>query len=200
MLVNSENLIKYGILIPNGKGTPAQVGYDLTLKDVTQIQGGIIRKDTSIIEDYTKVLKTTQKHYKGRFVEDIQGWKLMPGIYSLTFDQGVDLGIKEIVTPLYEHPLVLDPKINGNIAKSEFKQFTGFVRHRSSILRCGAYITSGVFDPGFKCDEIGATLFVTNPNGIVIEEGARVAQFLAIENQITYDTYNGQYQGDKDKK
>jgi len=97
------------------------------------------------------------------------GWYLSPGVYSLTFHQGVKLDNKHTV----------------------------FIRHRSSILRSGSLITSGAFDPGFQCEEIGATLFVYQP--ITIEEGARVAQILVFENHEA-EKYNGNFQGDKDLK
>jgi len=97
-------------------------------------------------------------------------WLLTSGnVYSLTFHQGIKLDNKHCA----------------------------FIRHRSSVLRCGAIITSGVFDPSFQCDEIGATMFVSNL--MKIEEGARLAQILIFENYHA-ESYKGQYQGGKDKK
>lgn len=94
---------------------------------------------------------------------------LAPGSYSLTFEQGVKLPTNK----------------------------TAFIRHRSSILRCGAIITSGVYDPGFEVDEMGAVLIATQP--ITIEKGARVAQIIIFDNNEA-DAYDGQWQGTKDVK
>jgi deoxycytidine triphosphate deaminase len=91
------------------------------------------------------------------------------GVYSLTFDQGIKLPSNR----------------------------TAFIRHRSSILRCGSFITSGVYDPGFEVDEMGAVLFVEED--LFIEKGARVAQVIVFENN-TAELYNGQWQGSKDLK
>lgn len=92
------------------------------------------------------------------------------GVYSLTFHQGIRLPNDK----------------------------TGEVRSRSSLLRCGAFIGNSIFDPGFECDEIGATLFVMN-NNIKIGIKARIAQFIIHENHWT-EKYDGQYQQDKDLK
>lgn len=136
---------------------------------------------------YDLTLKSVSKIIGGEitkhksFIEDYiliepinNSWSLSNGVYSLTFHQGVDLTPKNC------------------------RQFTGFVRHRSSILRCGSLITSGIFDSGFICDNIGATLFVFND--IKIEQESRIAQFYVIENEPTKNLYNGNYQGNKDLK
>lgn len=94
---------------------------------------------------------------------------LEPGAYSLTFEQGVKLDTHH----------------------------TAFIRHRSSILRCGGIITSGVYDPGFEVDEMGAVLIASKQ--LAIERGARVAQIVIMEN-YSADAYNGQWQGTKDLK
>jgi len=96
-------------------------------------------------------------------------FELQPGTYSLTFEQGI--------------------KLDAN--------HTAFIRHRSSVLRCGGIITSGVYDPGFEVDEMGGVLLATQP--IDIELGARVAQVIIFENS-TAELYDGQWQKDKDVK
>jgi len=96
-------------------------------------------------------------------------WHLRAGkVYSLTFDQHIKL--------------------------DEFH--SAFIKHKSSLLRAGAFITSGVFDPGFE-SQIGATMFVFN--NITIEKGALLAQVIIHENYPT-EKYNGNYQKDKDLK
>lgn len=156
MLLNAENILKF--LKPNGMGKKAQVGFDLTLKSISKINGGRIGVTDNNIMRYEEVVENTDGSIY-----------LEPGVYSLTFHQSI--------------------KLDGNHA--------GFVVHRSSLQRVGAIISSGVFDPGFECEEIGATMFLHNR--VIIEKGARVAQLLIHECQES-ELYNGSYQGKKDLK
>ena len=160
MLLNADQVAE--LLQTNEKGAKAQVGYDLTLKHVTKVQGGIVMKDKTIVNDYLDVTPIVNGY--GQFV-----YHLEPGVYSLTFEQGCKLD----------------------------STHTAFVRHRSSILRCGGIITSGVYDPGFEVEEMGAVLVASEK--IVIEKGARVAQIIMMENN-TAELYDGQWQGTKDVK
>ena len=160
MLLNASEVEL--LLQTNNKGAKAQVGYDLTLKEVKQINGGIVMADKTIVDEYTEIMPT--KNANGKLI-----YKLEPGTYSITFEQGVELHATR----------------------------TAFIRHRSSILRCGGMITSGIFDPGFKVDEMGAVLIATKP--IIIERGARVAQIYIFENNPA-ELYAGQWSGKKDYK
>jgi deoxycytidine triphosphate deaminase len=160
MLLNASEVEL--LLQTNNKGAKAQVGYDLTLKEVKQINGGIVMADKTIVDDYTEIMPT--KNTNGKLI-----YKLEPGTYSITFEQGVKLPTNR----------------------------TAFVRHRSSVLRCGGIITSGVYDPGFAVDEMGGVLIATK--SIIIEKGARIAQIIMFENQES-EAYDGQFQGNKDIK
>jgi len=150
------------LLITNDKGAKAQVGYDLTVKAVKKISGGVIMSDKTHVEEYAEV--TPMKNANDKLI-----YKLDPGTYSLTFEQGIKLPTNK----------------------------AAFIRHRSSVLRCGGIITSGVYDPGFEVDEMGGVLIATQP--IIIEKGARCAQIIVFE---TYEAeaYNGQWAGAKDYK
>lgn len=160
MLNNADQVEQ--LLQTNGKGAKAQVGYDLTLKEVKKIKGGYVSATSTTVNPYqeatTETIDGSREHYV-----------LEPGTYSLTFEQGVKLPSNK----------------------------TAFIRHRSSILRCGGIITSGVYDPGFEVDEMGAVLIATQP--ITIEKGARVAQIIIFDNSEA-ELYNGQWQGTKDVK
>jgi deoxycytidine triphosphate deaminase len=160
MLLNADQVTE--LLTTNGKGAKAQVGYDLTVKEIKSVNGGIVLADKTVVDDYTEMLPF--KNANGRFV-----FKLDPGTYSLTFEQGCKLDNKH----------------------------TAFIRHRSSILRCGGIITSGVYDPSFYVDEMGGILIATKP--IMIEKGARVAQLIIFENHEA-EAYNGQFLGKNDIK
>lgn len=159
MLNNADQVEQ--LLQTNGKGAKAQVGYDLTLKEVKQIKGGSVLTDRTIVADYGE-LHTYDKAGRTVYILD-------PGSYSLTFEQGIKLPSNK----------------------------TAFIRHRSSILRCGATITSGVYDPGFEVGEMGGVLIATQR--ITIEKGARVAQIVIFDNSEA-ELYDGQFQGTKDVK
>lgn len=150
------------LLQTNNKGSRAQVGYDLTLKSIKKVSGGVVMQDKTSVADYSEVNPSVNAD--GKFI-----FKLEPGTYSLTFEQGC--------------------KLPNNM--------TAFIRHRSSMLRCGAIITSGVYDPGFEVDEMGGVMIVTE--SMIVEKGARVAQIIMFENNEA-ELYNGQWQGNKDLK
>lgn len=164
MLLNANSIESF-IRLNGPHGKKAQVGIDLSIRNITQITGGAILRTEAKIDNY----KELQIEVFDEGDKMAKGWRLMPGVYSLTFNESVKLDTKH----------------------------TAFVRHRSSVLRCGSIITSGVFDPGFECDFIGATMFVFNQ--IDIEINSRLAQLLIMESEET-TPYNGNYQGDKDKK
>ena len=160
MLFNAEQVESF--LNTRGLGAKAQVGYDLTLKEVKHVNGGMVLADKTLVEDYTLVTPTLSA--TGKLL-----YHLQPDTYSITFEQGC--------------------KLTTNT--------TAFIRHRSSVLRCGGIITSGVYDPAFEVDEMGGVLIATKP--IVIEKGARVAQIIMFENSEA-QAYDGQWKGSLDKK
>ncbi len=160
MLLNSHQVTEH--LETNNLGSKAQVGYDLTIKAVKKVHGGMVLKDKTLVEEYEEVPPTLTA--TGKYV-----FHLKPGSYSITFDQGCKLPADK----------------------------TAFIRHRSSMLRCGAIITSGVYDPGFEVDEMGGVMIASET--MVIEKGARVAQIIMMENTPA-DLYDGQFQGTKDVK
>lgn len=95
-----------------------------------------------------------------------EGWLLSPGFYSLTFSNGINIP----------------------------EDVTCFIKQRSSILRNGCTIESSIYDPNFKCDNLGAFLKVNK--SIFIEYQARVASIFAYNNTKVPNhlLYNGQYQ------
>ena len=69
---------------------------------------------------------------------------------------------------------------------------------RSSLVRSGAIVESGQFDAGFCTDKAGCFLIVHR--GIYIEKGARIAQAIVHESDVVTNTYDGQFQNDKQRK
>lgn len=157
MLLNSNHLSLY--LKESEYSKKNQVGIDLSVKKIEKILGGVrIFKEKTVAspEDFHEIP-----------LMDIEGrkmWRLEPGSYALTFNEGVHIP----------------------------PHATGFIQSRSSIYRGGAIISSPVWDPGFETEEMGTTMIVTEV--IMIEENARVAQFFMHENYTPDSLYNGQWQ------
>ena len=160
MILNADQVVNF--LITNNKGAKAQVGYDITLKSLKRVNGGVVMSNKTIVSDYNDI--TPLSNAMGNYI-----FKIEPGTYSITFEQGIKLDNKH----------------------------TAFIRHRSSLLRCGSIITSGVYDPGFEVDEMGAILLATQP--IILEKGARCAQILIFQSNSA-EMYTGQFQGKLDLK
>lgn len=137
-----------------------QVGVDLSVCKIEKILGGI-----QVLREKTVVLP---EHFQTIALQNIEGrkmWRLTPGAYALTFNEGV------IIPP----------------------NATGFITSRSSIYRGGAKINSPIWDPGFQTDQMGTTMFVF-ADTIFIEEHARVCQFYMVANPTISELYNGQFQ------
>jgi deoxycytidine triphosphate deaminase len=60
------------------------------------------------------------------------------------------------------------------------------------------FIRSAIFDAGFQTEQIGTMVIVLVP--IDIEVGARVAQIVAHNSNEVENQYNGQWQGDQQRK
>ena len=98
------------------------------------------------------------------------GWLLYAGTYEITFWEGCKLPA----------------------------DYVGLIRQRSSLLRNGTIIHSSVFDPGFETEFMGYVMRVNET--IFIEEDARVAQIYFHKCDVVKELYNGQWQGDKQRK
>ncbi len=173
MVLSAKTLVEQGIVITNGKGSPAQVGYDLTVKNIKQVTplGSIVGNKTNVREYLDLTLYSNEEahntavshryldHYKQQVV-----FYLVNGVYSVEFEQGC--------------------KLPDNVC--------GWIQHRSSVARIGAMITSGIYDPGFYCDNVGAFLHVNVPQ-IYVGLGERLAQFVACRSEQS-ELYDGQWQ------
>jgi len=101
-----------------------------------------------------------------------KGWVLEPGYYEVTFAEGCKIPANAV--------LHYDP--------------------RSSLVRCGGRVFSGQFDGGFETAHMGCFMELTTQ--VTIEMFARIAQ-ARVEESYTVDAenlYNGQWQGDKQRK
>lgn len=96
-------------------------------------------------------------------------WHLEPGMYDVVFAQGCNIPEDQML----------------------------LIRQRSSLLRCGAFICSNVYDAGFTTENIGTILTVMHP--IEIEHFARIAQIYNHESTPVENLYDGQWQNDKQR-
>lgn len=149
---------------------PAQVGVDLTIKEVKYvISPGYVLTDKTYAS-------TTASMKKEAFIDpdgtEHVGYNIHSGTYIIELNEGCKFGPND----------------------------TGYIILRSSLNRSGCSIFSAVWDPGYtsvdgeKVNTMSIRLTVDNPFGIFIEENARVAQLVVFENEKT-DMYAGQWQG-----
>jgi deoxycytidine triphosphate deaminase len=146
-MLNSFQILDEGLLkLEHTKGKPAQVGYDLTLKQVNKIgnKGISIPKIGKVLKDKTELTNYTPHGLMN--LDGVTGWLLYAGVYDITFNEGCKIPDNRVA----------------------------FIKQRSSLYRNGAIINSPVFDPGFETDFMGTLLYVHET--LFIEENARVAQ------------------------
>ena len=173
-MLTAQQILDEGLLkLEHTQGKPAQVGYDLTLKQVNII-GSRVDRVNNRPERIGKVLKdktelTTYVPYPLSNIDGYTGWLLYPGTYDITFNEGCKIPDNRVA----------------------------FIKQRSSLWRNGTLINSPVFDPGFETEFMGTIMLVTET--IFIEENARVAQIYFHECDPA-EKYNGQWQHDKQRK
>jgi len=168
-MLNAQQILDEGLLkLERTHGKPAQVGYDLSLKQVNIIGGRIVDgKIGKVLKDKTEL--TTYRPYELMNLDGAHGWLLYEGVYDITFNEGCKLPDNRVA----------------------------FIKQRSSLYRNGTLINSPLFDPGFETEFMGTLMYVHET--IFIEENARVAQIYFHECRQSVVTYNGQFQGDKQR-
>jgi deoxycytidine triphosphate deaminase len=175
-MLNAKQIIDEGLLLlENTQGKPAQVGYDITLKEVqkigNRIGGGVYNlsrggKIGKVLKDKTEL--TTYSPINTIMLDGVEGWLLHEGVYDITFNEGCKIPDNRVA----------------------------FIKQRSSLYRNGAIINSPVFDPGFETEFMGTLLYVHEP--LFIEKDARVAQIYFHECEPA-EKYDGQWQNDKQR-
>ena len=161
-----ENLIK----LDNAKGKPAQVGYDLSIKQVNKVGNqvpngkiGMVLKDQTLLNTHTPVEKIS--------LEGKRGFLLYEGVYDIVMNEGCKIASNRV----------------------------GLVRQRSSLMRNGAIITSSIFDPGFETDNIG-TYMIVFETIFIEEDARVAQMYFHECTPVSEDQlYNGQWQNDKQR-
>ena len=131
-MLNAQQILDEGLLkLKHAHGKPAQVGFDLTLKQVNIIGGRIVNgKIGKVLKDKTEL--TTYRPYELMNLDGVTGWLLYQGTYDITFNEGCKLPENRVA----------------------------FIKQRSSLYRNGTIINSPVFDPGFETEFIGTLMYV----------------------------------------
>lgn len=158
-MLNGKEIVTRGIVTNVPEENVAQHGVDLNLIKVERVIGiGLIpEKGKTVLPEYQEVLPINNV------------WRLNPGTYNITFDQGCNI----------PNDVML------------------LIRQRSSLLRCGGQLHSSVFDAGYYCSTIGTFMTLNHP--VDIEVGARVAQIYNHVTDPVENLYDGQYQGGSQK-
>ena len=170
-MLNVAQILDEGLLrLERAQGKPAQVGFDLTLKQVNKVgspsSGVIPKRIGKVLKDKTELTDYTP--YSLINLDGDRGWLLYEGVYDITFNEGCKIPSNRVA----------------------------FIKQRSSLYRNGTIINSPVFDPGFETEFMGTLMFVHET--IFIEENARVAQIYFHECEAA-ELYTGQWQGDKQR-
>lgn len=98
-------------------------------------------------------------------------WQLAPGAYEIVMENEIAIGKKE----------------------------AGWIVARSTLIRNGVFIVSGVYDTGYN-GAVGGCLHVTTGQ-FILEKGSRVGQFLLFDAEMLSE-YQGSYgkNSEHDKK
>lgn len=166
MLLTGEQAKEHITLSSYSKIT--QAGVDLSVNKIEKIQVGYGVKSPFLLKDKTLIPKeiytTVSPVYVQHEGQEILGWHVFEGAYSVTFNEGI--------------------KIPNNMQAK--------VTHRSSIYRIANIIESPWWDAGFYCDNMNTTMIVKTP--MFIEVNARLAQVVFYQLSGETEAYNGQFQ------
>lgn len=117
-----------------------------------------------ILPDVFTLTNTTKEHRSTNFVTPrVDGFYLLPvGVYQVVMENTIKVG---------EHE-------------------AGFVITRSTLVRNGCYLISGLYDSGYEGPMV-ACLHV-NGGSLKIKKGTRIGQYLSFDADMLH-AYNGDY-------
>jgi deoxycytidine triphosphate deaminase len=172
MNLNAKEVSEQGIITNIGEDSIQQVGIDLQVEKIESMFGiGLIpvKGKTRLVQYKEIPLDLIITDVIDDQPVEKSGWRLTPGVYSVTFKQGC------------------------KIPKDQMLK----IRQRSSMARNGSFIHSSIFDPGFETKNIGTIMIVMHP--IEIEYEARIAQAYVNTYSPVENLYDGQYQKDNQR-
>lgn len=84
-MLNAHQIIDEGLLqLERTHGKPAQVGYDLSLKQVNKLESSV--KIGKVLKDKTELMN--YRPYGLINLDGKSGWLLYKGVYDITFNEG----------------------------------------------------------------------------------------------------------------
>lgn len=167
-MLNAQRILSEGLLkLEHAHGKPAQIGFDLSLKQVNKIgTNGLDGKIGKVLKDKTELTKYTPQPLLN--LDGATGWLLYAGVYDITFNEGCKIPEDRV----------------------------GLIRQRSSMLRNGTVLHSSVFDPGFETDFMG-TVMVVNETIFIEENARVAQIYFHECIPVSEENlYTGQWQGD----
>lgn len=172
MLKNAKYIEENIILVDEEKttkqyGKPAQVGYDLSVKNIYEIEGaGFVSTTKSFVPEY-KLRPCTPIKYKDM---EFNGWFLPKGTYILEANEGVKLGDNDTCYIIMRSSLNRSG-VNINSALWD----PGYTSENDMYVM-----------------PVNIRLTVDNKEGFYLEKNARVAQIICFESESTTN-YDGQF-------
>ncbi len=167
MILTGKEIWGENILSGAAEDNIQMQGIDLRIDSISKLEGvGALPKEGKTILPKTVLIEPLTYKGKGKEEAVVNGWMLTPGVYDITFIEGINIP-------------------NNRLA---------MLGTRSSLVRQGVEVKSGPYDAGFKTEKGGAMLYVTR--SVVIAQGASVAQIIVYKSNEVDKTYDGQYQGD----
>ena len=87
MILNADQILEEGLIIPDyfSHGKPAQVGFDLSIKEVNQVGGNVGK----VLVDRTEVSQHSIMYKID--VDGKTGWLLYAGVYDVTMNEGCNI-------------------------------------------------------------------------------------------------------------
>lgn len=169
-MLTGKQIAESGMLTGFEEKNMQQQGVDIRIAKINKIKGkvGVVPEEGKTVLPEYEPIQPL--HYKKGEGERIYGWMLGPGVYDIEFVEGVKVDSFHAMKPLT----------------------------RSSLVRMGSRIDSGLYDAGFNTEHCGAMLYVSHP--VIIAVNARVAQIVCLESDEVSNLYNGQFQGDKQRE
>lgn len=122
-------------------------------------------KSVRLINQNTFIIDDHQKKHRGSspLKEDAHGYyHLEMGSYEIVFENEISVGANE----------------------------AGWVITRSTLIRNGVYLVSGLYDTGYSGGMVG--LMVVTGGPMKIKAGTRIGQYLNFESEALHD-YDGDY-------
>ena len=122
-MLNVAQILDEGLLrLEHAQGKPAQVGFDLTLKQVNQI-GSSVGKIGKVLKDKTELTNYTP--YALINLEGAHGWLLYAGVYDITFNEGCKLPANRVAfikqrSSLYRNGTIINSPVFDPGFETEF--------------------------------------------------------------------------------